>query len=139
MHTPAVPQLLRKAVENLENARAELDRPEEDVMSYTVCVQVKQSLNGFFRSYLAHKNEAVDEQASLLAMFDRCKAHCPDFGFLDISRVICNAGKPYPVNEGCLGPTHCMTFEEYEHKVTFAASVRDIVLNEMKLSEGNLS
>jgi hypothetical protein len=139
MDTSTTSRLLIDAVQKLENVHAELNRPEEDVVSYTICVQVKQSLNGMFRSYLAYKKEVVDEEASLLALFDRCKEHCSDFGFLDISRVICNAGKPYPANEGCLGPTHCMSFEEYHHKVKFATSVRDIVLNEMKVSEGNIS
>ena len=131
-------QSLRDAIKKLENAKEELQRPEEDVMAYSICTQVRQSLNGMLRSYLSYKEIELDEKASLDSLFEQCKAHCQDFSHFKISQFICNAVKPTDSNEGCLGPTHCMTFEEYTLKVTFATSIKEIVINEMRLSENDL-
>ena len=132
-------QTLRKAVQKLESAKEELQRPEEDVMAFSICTQIRQSLNGLFRTYLSFRERTVEDQESLESLFNRCKAMCDDFGYLNISKVICNAGMPNAANEGCLGPTHCMSFEDYSQKVTFANSVKEIVFNQMRLSEKDLA
>jgi hypothetical protein len=126
-------------MQKLEKARGELQRPEEDVVAYSVCTQVRQSLNGLLRSYLTYREAAVEEPASLESLFDRCKSLCEHFRYLDLAPVICHAGRPGDAGEGCLGPTHCLTFEEYHRKVTFAGSVMEIVFSEMRLSEKDLA
>ncbi len=132
-------KMLRNSVQKLEDAKEELLRPEEDVVAWSVCTRVKQSLNGMLRSFLMFREVPVEEPASFSTLYELCKGQSPHFGLLNISHAVCNPQNAIASNEGCQGPTHCMTFEEYSRKVALAESVMGIVFSELELSAGDLA
>lgn len=83
-------QLLDKAVKTLEQAHEELNRPDEDVMTMSVCHQARIVMAGLMESFLSLKEKDYSHARDLEAMRELCGHVDPRFNELNLESMICH-------------------------------------------------
>ena len=82
-----------KAKEKLEVANQELFKPNEDVVSYSVCKNSQIAIEGFLKGYLNHRGFVTHDEEHLEGLLKRCRALEPKFNRIDMSVIDCKATK----------------------------------------------
>jgi len=81
--------LKQKALKKIANANAELMKPKEDVVSFSVCLNSKLAIQQLLESYLLKNNIQIKKQESLALLLERCVTHNQKFKTIDLSNVDC--------------------------------------------------
>lgn len=82
-----------KAKEKLEFANQELFKPNEDVVSYSVCKNSQVAIEGFLKGYLNHRGFVTHDDEHLEGLLNRCRALDSKFNRIDMSVIDCRATK----------------------------------------------
>jgi len=83
----------KTAKEKLGAANQELFKPNEDVVSYSVCKNSQFAIEGFLKGYLNHRGFVTHEDEHLEGLLNRCRALDPKFNKIDMSVIDCKAAK----------------------------------------------
>jgi len=81
------------AKEKLDIANQELFKPNEDVVSYSVCKNSQVAIEGYLKGYLNHRGFVTHDEEHLEGLLNRCKALDPKFNRIDMSVIDCKAAK----------------------------------------------
>ncbi len=81
------------AKEKLDAANQELFKPNEDVVSYSVCKNSQFAIEGFLKGYLNHRGFVTHDEEHLEGLLNRCRALDPKFNKIDMSVIDCKATK----------------------------------------------
>jgi len=81
--------LKQKALKKIAIANAELMKPQEDVVSFSICLNSKLAMQQLLESYLLKNNIQIKKQESLALLLERCIILNPKFTTIDLSNVNC--------------------------------------------------
>lgn len=81
------------AVNKLKEANEELFRPEEDVISYSVCKNSQFAIENYLKGYLQQRNVDTTSFTTIEILFDECVKVNPEFKKIDLSDFQCKSHK----------------------------------------------
>jgi HEPN domain-containing protein len=84
-------ELFDKAVEKLGEANDELFRPEEDVVSYSVCKNAQYAIENYLKGFLLSKGVDPIEFNTIESLFEQCKLINTNFAKIDLSDISCKS------------------------------------------------
>ena len=112
------------AKEKLNDANQELFKPNEDVVSYSVCKNSQFAIEGFLKGYLNHRGFVTHDEEHLEGLLNRCRALDPKFNTIDMSVINCKAAK--------IDSRYCSDVEKVSSCFDVADSL-DTLLKQMKV------
>lgn len=84
---------LNDAIKNLSHANKELFRPEEDVVSYSVCKNSQFAIENYLKGFLLEKNIDPTNYTTIDSLFEQCIKINPKFKKLELLDLRCKAHK----------------------------------------------
>jgi HEPN domain-containing protein len=84
---------LKKATHDLHEAVQELNKPEEDVVSYAICKFSQSAINNYLRGFLLEKGITTGESETLEELYQKCLSLDEKFKHLDLHFIDCRAGE----------------------------------------------
>ena len=84
---------LNDAMKNLSNANKELFRPEEDVVSYSVCKNSQFAIENYLKGFLLKKNVDPSNYTTIDSLFEQCIKINPKFKKLELLDLRCKTHK----------------------------------------------
>lgn len=111
-----------QANERLSQIEEELNRPEEDVMTFSVCHQTRAIIGELFKSFLSYKEVDYANAQDIEALQELCARLNPGFASLELKDMYC-----YPGNlDGMEG--YCMDLERVRICLGKARQLRSLLL-----------
>ena len=86
-------KLFDEAIERLNEANEELFRPEEDIVSYSVCKNAQYAIENYLKGFLLQHGVDTSEYLTIDALFEQCKKINPNFEKVDLSDFECKSHK----------------------------------------------
>ena len=86
-------EYLENAIDKLKDANNELCRPEEDVVSFSVCKNAQNAIDNYLRGYLFKNNVDASKFNTIHELYEQCKQINKGFEKLDLSNVNCSSSK----------------------------------------------
>ncbi len=80
-----------EALDKLNQANDEFFRPEEDLVTYSVCKNAQFSIENFLKGYLLQHNVEVGKCKTLDCMYKKCLDINKNFAQLDLSALQCKS------------------------------------------------
>ena len=124
---------LKTVLNLLKMSETELNRPNEDVVTLSVCIGARQSLSTLMRIYLLSKSIDKNEDKSIDELLDQCKKVDADFINIDLSGILCKE-----MNTAECDGKYCLSHERVSVCLKIANQVKTIVLNKLSISESEL-
>ena len=82
-------ELLHLPKKNLNEAKEELFRPEEDMVSYLVCKNSQFAIENYLKGYLLKNGVDIDDCETIDALYKQCVAINANFEKVDLSDFEC--------------------------------------------------
>jgi len=82
-------EYLQNAVDKLKDANNELYRPEEDVVSFSVCKNAQFAIDNYLRGYLLKNNVDTSSYNTINELYEQCKKINNKFDRIDLSTFDC--------------------------------------------------
>jgi HEPN domain-containing protein len=86
-------QLFDEAVERLNEANEELFRPEEDIVTYSVCKNAQYAIENYLKGFLLEKGVDPIGYKTIDELFEQCKMINKNFEKIDLSDFECKSHK----------------------------------------------
>ncbi|MFI5149997.1 MAG: hypothetical protein ACHQRM_09715 [Bacteroidia bacterium] len=134
MITYEVKNSLNAALKDLQLAESELNRPNEDVVTMSVCLTARRATNSLLRTYLQSRSINHSEGKSLLNLLNLCKTLDKQFEAVDISLIACNEANMKECE--C---DYCLSPENVTDCYKVAVQIKNLVLQKLKVSEHELA
>ncbi|HEY9186042.1 MAG TPA: hypothetical protein VIM94_12025 [Salegentibacter sp.] len=80
-----------EAQEKLSQANDEFFRPEEDLVTYSVCKNAQFSIENFLKGYLLKHQVEVGDCKTLECLYEKCLDINENFAQLDLSALECGS------------------------------------------------
>lgn len=113
---------------NLVNAEAELNRPNEDVVTLSACRSVRTAMNHMMGVYLVAHGLEYRPTASLQELADKCATANPAFSNKDMSHIACKGMG----HDECDGK-YCLSVASVSDCLSAASQLKDIVSFELQV------
>lgn len=84
-----VNKLFDEAIEKLNKAREELFRPEEDLVSFSVCKNSQYAIENFLTGYLLQNGIDPSRYKTIDSLFEECKTINKKFEEIDLCDIEC--------------------------------------------------
>ena len=133
MVTNEIKNQIKKAISEIKIAEYELNRPNEDVVTVSVCLSARQAMNSLLRLFLLSKSINHNEGKSLQDLLAQCKKIDGQFDTIDISNVLCNS-----LNHHECENKYCLTTESVTNCLSSANKVKALVLQKLNLKEDEI-
>ena len=124
---------LKQAITELRIAEFELNRPNEDVVTLSVCYSARQSTNTMLRLFLLAKDINHNEGKSLKELLSQCVKIDKEFSDVDITNVTCNE-----LNHDECDGKYCLTIDKVNECVSVANKFKTLVLGKLKINESEM-
>ena len=86
-------KLFEEAIEKLHEANEELFRPEEDIVTYSVCKNAQYAIENYLKGFLLQSGIDTTGYKTIEALFEQCKKINPDFEKVDLTDFECKSHK----------------------------------------------
>ncbi|MDV7187306.1 HEPN domain-containing protein [Lutibacter sp. TH_r2] len=83
----------KKANEKLVEAKEELFKPSEDLVSYSVCKNAQISIENYLKGFLIKNNVNVTIEDTIESLYNKCIEVDKDFKKIDMKAVSCRGHK----------------------------------------------
>lgn len=87
-------KFLLNAVKKLNEAKKELFRPEEDIVTYLVCKNSQFAIENYLKGYLLKNGVDSSEYKTIDSLYEQCKLINKDFEKVDLSDFECKSYQP---------------------------------------------
>lgn len=111
---------------NLKNANSELLRPEEDVVSFSVCKNAQFAIDHYLRGYLFTNSIDASRFETIQELYDQCKKINKEFEKITFSGFNCISSK--------INSNYCNEVSKVSHCYTTADEL-DTFLRKEKIIE----
>jgi HEPN domain-containing protein len=91
MKTEKANKLFDDAVEKLNEASEELFRPEEDVVTYSVCKNAQFAIENYLKGFLLNNGKDPSNFNTIDSLYKECKAINAKFKDIDLSDFSCKS------------------------------------------------
>jgi len=122
MNNKRIDQMIYDGNKLLETALNEINRPEEDVVTLSVCKGTKLTLDLFLSAFLLKNNVEPESLESLSAKYEKCLILDPTFEKTDIYQLDCTD------KNGCDISRYCLSVEKVNECLKIAEDVRNKVV-----------
>ena len=122
MNDKKIDQLIYEGNKMLQTALLELNRPEEDVVTLSVCRGTKLTLDTFLSAYLLKNNIDPQSFSSINERYEKCLILDPEFKKVDIYQLDCVDEK------GCDVSRYCLSVDKVNECLKVAEDVRNKVI-----------
>lgn len=82
-------ELFVTALEKLKEAKEELFRPEEDIVSYLVCKNSQFAIENYLKGYLLKNGVDIEDCETIDSLYKQCVAINSNFEKVDLSDFEC--------------------------------------------------
>jgi hypothetical protein len=104
------PELLKVALYDYEAVKEEMNRPQHDVVTHSVCHLTRQAIGNFLKLYLDSKGVQYQSTDTMDYLISECKKLDPDFSTYDFGTLRCSHLSSQD------DPSHyCLREEKVEH------------------------
>ena len=117
-----VDKLLQYAGELLSTAERETERSGEDVVTYLVCTNARQSVVNYFAGFLMQRKVDVVKPVSLQGLLDQCKEIDARFENIDLSPMYCRCETH--------NNDYCLDLDQVNECMRIAQWARSIVMED---------
>ena len=117
---------LEETVAKISRAQAELNRPSEDSVTFSICGISKDSIRSLIKLYLKDKEIVFNENNSIAELLHLAIQIDPSFAHLDLSGVACNQ---IPNNQ-CNG-RYCLSTAQVNRCLETVDEVKKMVLKKI--------
>lgn len=94
--------ILNRANLLLNRAEEELNKPQEDVVSLSICQGTKESLDLYLKAFLLRHEAADIDAGSMVDRLERCRVFDKRFDSIDLQTLECVEGHSCHMNQYCL-------------------------------------
>lgn len=85
----------KEATKKLNEAKAELFKPAEDFVSYSVCKNSQFAIENYIKGYLISHKVKLDGNETIAILYDKCLSIDKNFSTIDLSAIGC---KNHPID-----------------------------------------
>jgi hypothetical protein len=121
MNTLSPTSLLEKATAHLDFANEEMNRPAEDLVTFSVCYQTKQGLSDLMHYHLLQNKIEVTGHPTLEELRQKCATFDRRFEMMNFESMRC-----YPTrleNEDCF----CLGIDRVKECLSIANQVKTLI------------
>ena len=86
-------KLFEEAIERLNEANEELFRPEEDIVTYSVCKNAQYAIENYLKGFLLQNGIDITDFKTINTLFEQCKKINPNFKKVDLTDFECKSHK----------------------------------------------
>ena len=105
----------------LNRAEEELNKPQMDVMTVSVCQGTKMAIDNYFKAYLTkHQIKDVNE-GDLMSRYQQCISFKPEFAEIDLASFECIH------DDSCSMSQYCMSIDKVSACVKIAEDLRNLI------------
>lgn len=122
MNDKRIDQMIYDGNKMLQRAMDELNRPEEDVVSLSVCKGTKMTLDMFISAFLLKNNVDPNTMDSVIERYEKCLILDPTFKKIDIYQLDCMNDK------GCDASRYCLSVKKVNDCLKIAEDIRTKVV-----------
>lgn len=133
MVTAEIKNSLKQTLSELNYVENELNRPVEDVVTLSICLTSRKSINNLMRAFLNSSNINPNKESSLHDLLEECKKVDPQFSAIDMSKIFCTGHSHSQCED-----KHCLSYNNVEECASVAKTVKELVLNKLQLNESEL-
>ncbi|HIP36878.1 MAG TPA: HEPN domain-containing protein [Crocinitomix sp.] len=83
----------KNASDKLKKANEELFRPQEDIVSYSVCKNSQFAIESYLKGYLLDNNQDISTLNTIDKLYEQCVLINTKFKKIDLSDLNCKAHK----------------------------------------------
>lgn len=80
---------LNEASKNLDNAKGELFKPAEDLVSFSVCKNSQYAIENFLKGYVLKNNAEIEVKDTIASLYEKCVKIDPNFKNIEIKAISC--------------------------------------------------
>ena len=80
---------LDEAEKKLHEAKEEMFKPEEDMVSYSVCKNSQIAIENYLKGYLTQNNIEIGKDETIDTLYNKCLALNEKFKDVDLSAISC--------------------------------------------------
>jgi hypothetical protein len=118
MNDKRIDQMIYDGNKMLQKSMDELNRPEEDVVSLSVCRGTKMTLDLFISAYLLKNNIDPNSLNSTVERYEKCLILDPTFDKIDIYQLDCME------KDGCDASRYCLSVKKVNECLKVAEDIR---------------
>jgi hypothetical protein len=122
MNNKKVDQMIFDGNQMLQTALEELNRPQEDVATLSVCRGTKLTMDLFVSAFLLKNNVDPEKFKSLNERYEKCKILDPDFSKVDIYQLDCLD------KNACDMSRYCLSVAKVNECLKIAEDIRNKVI-----------
>ena len=130
MITKETSDSLIQAYRQIQNAEMELSRPQEDVVTLSVCQSARNSMKQMMRTYLSAHSIQFYDYSSLNDLLDLCVTANGAFSAVDFTNIDCKDKD----HANCDGK-YCTSIENVTYCINKAGQMKEIVWQEFNITE----
>jgi hypothetical protein len=130
MNAPAIIESLKQTADGLRASNEELNRPQENVVSISVCHHTQDAMKRMMQLYLEHHGTQTDDNAGLGELFDECYRRNPAFIQADIAHIDCK-----DLDARACGEQYCLSVDAVTCCSHVARQLKDVIWSELKIGE----
>ena len=79
----------KEAEKNLQIAKDELFKPEEDLVSYSICKNAQFAIENYLKGYLVRHDVHMEPDETIQSLYDKCLGIDPNFKKIDLHSIAC--------------------------------------------------
>lgn len=79
----------KEATKKLEAAKEELFKPEEDMVSYSVCKNSQFAIENFLKGYLINHEVEIEMDETIQSLYEKCLQVNEDFKQIELKSMGC--------------------------------------------------
>lgn len=122
MNNKQLDQMIYDGNKMLELALNEINRPEEDVVTLSVCKGTKLTLDLFLSAFLLKNGVDPKSMETINERYEKCLILDPSFKRIDIFQLDCMG------ENGCDASKYCLSVEKVNECIHLAESLRNKVI-----------
>ena len=111
-------QLIEEANLLLNSALHEMERSEEDVTTFMVCYNSRQSIVNYLSSFLIRNGIELQTPVTIHSLIEQCRDEDDRFQMVDVSQILCS----HDNND----EAYCLHMDKVKECVEVAKMARDV-------------
>jgi hypothetical protein len=126
--------IMKLAISELRIAENELNRPNEDVVTMSICLTARHSMKLLLRTFLLSKSIPHSKENSLTNLLNKCKIIDSQFESISLGKIFCNE-----MSEAECRDQYCLSTKNVIHCMAVALQLKQLILNKLEINESEIA
>ena len=124
---------LKKTLSELKIAENEINRPNEDVVTLSVCLTARQSMLAMMRLFLLSKSVSHNEGECVCDLMKQCIKIDKEFESIGLTKLMCSQLQAVDCEK-----TYCLSIQNVTHCIATANKLKLLVMNKLQFTESEI-